>query len=199
MPKARRKPTDPQEAARQRAERLANEAEIGRLRHQGAVVNLDRARRIVSAYRASAFHKLKETKTISTGQAAAAERLITDWAVWKRLDGKPAPSEVRAPVYASAPQLVTDRMIQAGDRVARVLDYIGPMDRDLLSCLVAQAVEEDRPLPWRDVVRRVTGVTQTVRQSQMIVAGLENLARAYAAGADRSAHTRVSAQGLVAL
>jgi len=199
MSKAHRKPTDPQEIVRRRIARIANEDEIKRLRKQGATVNLDRARQIVSAYRASAFHKLRETKTINTAQAAAAERLCSDWAIWKRLDGKPAPSEVRVMIRSGAPEIVTDRMIAAGDRVACVLAAVGPMDRDLLGCLVAQAIEEDQPLPWRDVVRRVTGVTQTVRQSQMIVAGLENLARAYAAGADRPASTRASVRGLVAL
>ena len=78
MGKSRRKPSDPQEIARRRAERIANEAEISRLRSQGVVVNLDRARRIIAAYRASPFNKLREAKTISSAQASAAERLCRD-------------------------------------------------------------------------------------------------------------------------
>jgi hypothetical protein len=180
MPKSRHKPTDPQAAARRRLERQETDAEIGRLRRQGAVVSLDRARRIVSAYRASAFHKLRESDTISASQAAAAERLCSDWAVWRGLDGRPPPLEVHTE-WKRAPDIVTDRMLVAGNRVDRVLRQVGPVDRELLISLVASAVEDDRPIPWRDTVRRVTGVTQTVRQSQMIVAALGNLARAYGA------------------
>jgi hypothetical protein len=181
MPKPRHKPSDPQEAAQRKAERLANEAEITRLRAAGAVVSLDRTRRIVSAYRASCFHKLRETKTITTGQAQAAERLCSDWAIWRGLDGRPPPAEVHTSGRRQgAPEIVTDRMIAAGNRVARALKSVGPLDRELLARLVASAIEDDRPLPWRDIVRRVSGVTQTVRQSQTVVAALENLARVYA-------------------
>jgi len=178
LPKARHKPTDPQEAARKRLERQETDAEIGRLRRQGAVVSLDRARRIVSAYRRSAFHKLRETRTITPGQADAAHRLCADWAIWRGLDGRPPPLEVHTE-WKRAPDIVTDRMLAAGNRVDKALRKVGPVDRELLICLVASAVEDDRPIPWRDTVRRVTGVTQTVRQSQMIVAALGNLARAY--------------------
>src|SRR5436190_7923033 len=99
MGKHNRKPTDPQEIARQRAERAATDAEIGRLRSSGAVVKLDRARRIISAYRASPFVKLRDSETITTGQAAAAERLCLEWAAWRGLDGRPERSEVHAPSY----------------------------------------------------------------------------------------------------
>lgn len=182
MPKASRKPSDPQDIAARRAERAANEAEITRLRSQGAVVSLDRTRRIVSAFRASPFHKLRETKTITPAQAAAAERVVKDWAVWKGLDGRPPPGELPGSRSATghAPTILTDRMLKAGNRVAFALSKVGPLDRELLVSLVASAVEDDRALPWRDIVRRVTGVTQTVRQSQMVVAALENLARVYA-------------------
>jgi len=180
MSKPHRKPSDPQVAAERKAERAANEAEIGRLRASGAVVSLDRTRRIVSAYRASAFHKLRETKTISTGQAAAAERLCSEWAIWKGLDGRPPPAEVHTKRQPAAPVILTDRMLKAGNKVAHALRLVGPLDRELLVSLVASAIEDDRPLPWRETVRKVSGVTQTVRQSQMVVAALENLARVYA-------------------
>ena len=179
MGKHNRKPTDPQEIARKRAERLATETEIGRLRKQGATVKLDRSRRIVSAYRASPFVKLRDSDTITPAQAGAAERLCEDWAQWKGLDGRPERSEVPGDGSQTA-QIVTDRMLSGGRRVRRVLDLVGPLDRDLLGALVGAAVEEDRPIPWRDIVRRVCGVRQSVRQSQMVVAALENLSRAYA-------------------
>jgi len=173
----RSKPSDPQALAQRRAERLATEAEIVRLKASGAVVKLDRARRIVSAFRASPFRKLRETNTITQGQGAAAERLCDDWAQWRGLDGKPERLPVRT--GDSAAEIVTDRMLQAGRRVRRALDRVGPMDRDLLAALVAATVEEDRPIPWRDIVRRVCGIGQSVRQSQAVACALENLARAY--------------------
>ncbi len=179
MGKARHKPTDPQEIARRRAERVANEAEITRLRTLGAKVTLDRSRRILSAYRASPFHKLKESKTITTAQAAAAERLCLDWADWHGLDGRPAAAVPLKNLNPSRVTLLTDQMLRAGDRVRAVLDRIGPMDRELLQQLVAAIVDGDGPPPWRLIVARTTGQTQAVRQSAVVVSALENLARAY--------------------
>lgn len=178
MSRRRSKPTDPATIQQRRADRLANEGEIKRLRDAGAVVNLDRARLILSAYRANVFRKLLEARTISQAQAGAAERLCEDWAAWKGLDGKPAPLPIPSGPGGTA-ECVTDRMIKAGDRVRAALEAVGPMDRELLIALVMAAVEEDRAMNWREIVQRVTGVLQTVRQSQMIVAALENLARVY--------------------
>jgi hypothetical protein len=178
MGKARRKPTDPQDIARRRAERVANEAEIARLRGMGATVALDRSRRIVSAFRASPFHKLRDSKTITSGQASAVERLCEDWAKWHGLDGRPdhAPVPNLNPSHVT---LLTDEMLKAGDRVRRVLDRIGPMDRELLEQMVEAVVAGDGLTPWRGIVARVTGQTQAVRQSAVIVSALENLRRAY--------------------
>lgn len=183
MGQRKHKPSDPQAIMRQRAaqtRKAETEAEIARLRAQGAVVTLDRARRIVGAYRKSPFVKLREAKTITNAQAAAAERLCQEWAEWRGLDGRPAPSfEVRGETSTQA-ELITARMLKAGKLVRDVLGRVGPLDRELLKALAEAAVETDRPIPWREIVQRVTGVTQTVRQSQMIVSALENLSRAYA-------------------
>ncbi|HEY1878410.1 MAG TPA: hypothetical protein VGG68_00610 [Caulobacteraceae bacterium] len=172
------KPTDPQEIARRRAERAANEAEISRLRAQGAVVRLDRARRIVTAYRASPFVKLRDSNTISAAQARAAEALTEDWAIWRGLDGKPERLDVHV-TSRKGGEVVTDRMLKAGERVQMILSRIGPLDRELLVALVSGIVEQDVAPPWREAVEQITGVTQSVRQSQMVVSALENLARVY--------------------
>jgi hypothetical protein len=172
------KPADPAEIMRRRAERAANETEIARLRDQGATVRLDRARRIVSAYRASPFVKLRDSDTINATQAMAAEKLMDDWAIWRGLDGRAERLDVRVESSAAS-EIVTDRMLRAGERVARALGCIGPMDRELLTALVGWQIEIDRPPHWRTTVERITGVTQSVRQSQMIVSALANLARAY--------------------
>ena len=176
----RRKPSDPQELAQRRAERVAIDAEIARLKGQGATVTLDRSRRIVSAYRATPWRKLRDTNTITAAQAVAADKLVEDWATWKGKDGRPEhlPERVQATATTTA-ELITDRMLSAGRRVRRTLEQVGPMDAELLAALVHSAVEDDRPLPWRDVVRRVSGISQTVRQSQVVACALENLARVY--------------------
>lgn len=172
------KPADPAEITRRRAERAANEVEIGRLRRAGATVTLDRARRIVSAYRASPFVKLRDSATINATQALAAEKLCDDWAIWRGLDGRAERLDVRIESNGSS-EIVTDRMLRAGERVARALAHVGPLDRELLTALVGPMIERDRPPPWRAVVACTTGVTQSVRQSQMVVSALANLARAY--------------------
>jgi hypothetical protein len=179
MARRKHKPADPQDIARRRAERDANEIEIRRLRDHGAVVSLDRARRITTAYRASPFRKLLDTKTITTTQSAAAERLCQDWAEWKGLDGKPPPTGIPNPHPSQSTALVTDRMLRGGQRIAQALGAVGPVDRELLGAMAAAAVEEDCPIPWRDIVRRITGVTQTVRQSQTVANALANLVGAY--------------------
>lgn len=166
--------------------------EITRLKGQGATVNLDRARRIVSAYRASPFRKLQDMGSVTRAQAAAADRLCEHWATWKGLDGKPEHLPVQ--VGYSHAEFVTDRMLSAGVKVREVLERVGPMDAELLAALVASAVEDDRPIPWRDTVRRVCGVTQTVRQSQVVACALENLARAYTGQQKTPGVTRGSAR-----
>ena len=178
MGKRHTKPADPQEIARQRAERAAREDEIDRLRGQGAVVKLDRGRRIVSAYRQSPFVKLRDSNTITIGQARAAEKLAEDWAIWRGLEGRPERLDVHIDGCEHG-EVVTDRMLRAGKRVSGVLARVGPLDRELLSSLIGPIVECDRPPPWRETVQSSTGVSQSVRHSQMVVAALANLARAY--------------------
>lgn len=183
MAKPKRKtPFDPAAQARQALERQDRESEIKRLEGQGVVVNLDQGRRIVSAYRSNVFKILLEARTITQNHHNAAHTLMTDWAEWKGLDGKPG-----GPGGGSgAAELVSDRMINAGRRVTSTLSQVGPMDRDLLVAFMVATVEEDRPMAWRGIVQRETGVIQSVRQSQMVVAALENLRRVYEAPRDQA-------------
>jgi hypothetical protein len=181
MTRRRHKPADPQDIVRRRLERAEVDAEIDRLRSIGAVVKLNPAHRIVSAYRASPFVKLRESNTITLAQALAAEWLCEEWAIWKGLDGRPALLAPMPPENNTChAEIITDRMLKAGRRVRAVLGLVGPMDRDLLAALIAASVEEDAPIPWRDIVRRVCGITQTIRQSQAVACALENLNRACA-------------------
>lgn len=170
----RRRVFDPGAAERARQDRLERQAEIARLKRQGAEVNLDAAGRILSAMRRNAFAALLRAGALSQNQHDAALRLMADWAIWKGLDGRPDPL-VRVDGGTSAAELVSDRMLAAGRRVEAALADVGRADRRLLQALIAEAVETDRPKPWRSTVLRVTGETREKEQREKVVNALENL------------------------
>lgn len=175
MTKRKKRPYDPASAAKAALERFENENEITRLQTQGAVVKLDERRRIISAYRSNVFNLLLNNKAISQNQHDAAARLAQDWAEWKGLDGGadgPGGGQGCA-------ELVSDRMIKAGDRVGDALGQVGPMDRDLLRSFMAETVENDRAMVWRAIVQKVCGETRDKEQRMLVVSALENLRRAY--------------------
>lgn len=170
----RRKPYDPGAAEQARQERLARQAEIVRLKAQGAEVSLDAGGRVVSAFRRNVFGALLRAGALSQNQHDAALRLTTDWAVWKGLDGRPD-EMVRVDGGSACAELVTDRMMAAGRRVEAALGDVGRADRALLAALIGDAVEADRPQPWRRTVAQVTGETREKEQREKVVNALENL------------------------
>lgn len=171
----RRKPTDPQDILRHRAERIANEREIDRLEGQGVTVKLDPSRRIISAFRSNVFNLLLERKVIDLGHHIAAARLAQDWAEWKRLDGMPEQGERVDQTAATSKALVTDRMLKAGNRIDHAMERVGIANARLLEALIEEMVEADRPRVWRMTVERVTGETRQKEQREKVVAALENL------------------------
>lgn len=170
----RRKPFDPGAAERARQEQLERRAEIVRLRRQGAEVGLDVGGRVVSAFRRNVFGALLRAGALSQNQHDAALRLTTDWAIWKGLDGRPE-EMVRVDGGSPCTELVTDRMMAAGRRVEAALGDVGRADRALLAVLIADAVEADRPRPWRQTVAQVSGETREKEQREKVVNALENL------------------------
>lgn len=173
-----RKPSDPMEIMRQAAERRDRDAEITRLKTMGATVTIDnRNGRILGAYRSSVFKILLESKAITQNQFNAAQELVEQWAAWKGLAGSQGASAGFVDGGTGCVELVTDRMIKAGKDVARILAHVGPMDRELIEAFMVAVVEEDRAMVWRGIVMRVTGITQPIRQSQVVVSALENLRR----------------------
>lgn len=175
----RRGPTDPDAVHRMMMERRAQEAEIERLREQGATVKLDPARRIISAYRSNVFNLLLERKTITPNQHDAAYRLSVDWAAWKRLDGK---SGWNDRVDGSAPgprEPISDKMLKAGRRVEAALSSLDPARRVLMEAFMVATVEEDRPMAWRGIVERVAGEKVRDKQAAMVVKALEELRAHY--------------------
>ena len=184
---------DPALAEQQRQDRLARQAEIARLKAQGAEVNVDkRSGQIMAAYRPTVFRILLRAGTITQGHYDAAERLIVLWAKANGLEGGKEPSlevvqgsgELEAPETAL---LAAARRVVAVRRLDATLDQLGPCDRALLKALMVATVETDRPKRWQLTVQEVTGVTQAVRQSQMVVAALENLRRVFEDPRERAA------------
>lgn len=174
----RRKPYDPGEAEQARQDRLARKAEVERLKGQGAEVNVDKSGRIVSAYRSNVFNLLLRTRTITQNQHDAAYRLSLEWATWKGLDGRGAPDE---PVDGGSgcAELITDRMINAGRVVNRILSEFEPASRRLIEAFMEATVEQDRPMQWRGIVQRETGITDAREQTRFTVDALEGLRRVY--------------------
>lgn len=170
----RRRPYDPGAAEVARQARLEQRAEAARLKAQGAEVSLDPAGRVVSAFRRNVFGALLRAGALSQSQHDAAMRLTSDWATWKGLDGRPE-ELVRVDGGEGRRELVTDRMIAAGRRVEAALGDVGRADRGLLAALVADAVEADRPAPWRQTVADVTGERREKEQREKVVNALENL------------------------
>ncbi len=173
----RRKPHDPAAAERERAN---TKAEVERLTGMGAEVNLGPDGKILSAWRSNVFTVLLRSGSITPNHHAAAMRFCEAWAVWKGLAGSAGRMEAVDGGTGEA-ELVTDRMIIAGREVERVLAQVGPMDRELLKAFAVATVEEDRPMVYRGIVERVSGVTGRDAQPAIVRAALENLRRVYEA------------------
>lgn len=170
----RRRPYDPGAAEQVRQQRLERRAEAARLKAHGAEVSLDPSGRVVAAFRRNVFGALLRAGALTQNQHDAALRLTADWAIWKGLDGRPE-ERVRVDGGGGCAELVTDRMLAAGRRVAAALGDVGRADRALLAALIGDAVEADRPAPWRQTVVRVAGETREKEQREKVVNALENL------------------------
>ncbi|MCA6270693.1 hypothetical protein, partial [Phenylobacterium sp.] len=62
-------------------------------------------------------------------------------------------------------------------------DGVGPVFRPLLEAFMVATVEEDRPMHWRGIVERVTGIGARDAQSSTVRLALETLRRVYEAPA----------------
>lgn len=167
----RNKPYDPAASTRERKERAA---EVARLQSQGATVKVDRAGRIITAYRSNVFNLLLTRGTITPNQYDAAYRLSLDWAAWKGLEGKP--EQIGA--GSGSAELVSDRMINAGRRVESALSTVDPVCRYILEAFMEATVEEDRPMSWRGIMQKL-GWTNRERQTELVIQSVEQLRAHY--------------------
>jgi hypothetical protein len=170
----RRKPTDPNAATRANEAKAERDAEIARLRSMGAAVNLDRAGRILSAYRSNVFNLLLARGTINANHHDAAGWLAEQWAMWKGLDGRGDTLSEVVDGGSGCRELVSDRMIRGGRDVGRALSSVEPLSRVILEAFMVATVEEDRAMAWRGIMERI-GIKSRDRQTQAVVSALEEL------------------------
>lgn len=163
MSRKRKKPYDPGAAARHKAERQENAAEVARLRAQpSTAVNVDkRTGRLTGAWRLNCFNTLLDQN--------GAERAAVDW-----LDGlvrtangengqERRPDFVRSTTEGAPGQNITDAMIQASFRLEMVLANMAPAHGRMLMELLKP--DADLITRWRAVVERSTGETHPQAQA----------------------------------
>ncbi len=183
MSKRTRKPYDP---AKVTAERLERQAELARLKAQGAEVTVDkRTGQVISARRSNVFNLLLARGTITQNHHNAAYRLAEWWAAWKGLDGKGAGFSHPVDGSSGSAELVTDRMLSAGRFVSRTLQAVSAADALILGAFMVATVEEDRAMAWRGIMERL-GYHVRERQTDAFVGAVEAL-RAVVEGERRAA------------
>ncbi len=171
----RKKPTDPQAAARHRREREENRQEIERLSAQeGVAVNLEpRTKRLLSARRLDCFALLLKDPSQSEARDAVnwLEELIRDASGENAQERRP--DFIRASADGAPGQNVTQRMIEA----SRVLEVVEASLRPWEARLLFELLKPDEALitRWREVVQRVTAATTPQRQGERVLVACESL------------------------
>lgn len=171
----RKKPTDPQAAARHRREREENRQEIDRLSAQeGVALNLEpRTKRLLSARRLDCFALLLKDDAHAESRSAVnwLEELIRDASGENTQERRP--DFIRASCDGAPGQNITQRMIEA----SRTLEVVEASLRPWEARLLFELLRPDEALltRWREVVKRVTTATTPQRQGERVVVACESL------------------------
>lgn len=171
----RKKPTDPQDAARHRREREDNRQEVERLSVQeGVALNLEpRTKRLLSARRLDCFALLLKDDAHAEARSAVnwLEELIRDASGENAQERRP--DFIRASCEGAPGQNVTERMIEA----SRTLEVVEASLRPWEARLLFELLRPDEALltRWRDVVKRVTTATTPQRQGERVIVACESL------------------------
>lgn len=174
MSRKRNKPHDPAAAARHKAERMENAAEVARLRAQpSTAVNVDkRTGRLTGAWRLNCFNTLLAAK--------CQERDAVDWLeeLVRTANGENAqerrPDHIRASNDGPPGQNISDAMIQASVRLEVVLENMAPQHGRMLMELLKP--DADLITRWRGVVERCTGEKTPHGQAAAVRMACANLA-----------------------
>jgi hypothetical protein len=171
----RKKPTDPQDAARHRREREENRQEVERLSAQdGVALNLEpRTKRLLSARRLDCFAVLLKDDAHAEARSAVnwLEELIRDASGENAQERRP--DFIRASCDGAPGQNITQRMIEA----SRTLEVVEASLRPWEARLLFELLRPDEALltRWREVVKRVTTATTPQRQGERVVVACESL------------------------
>lgn len=171
----RKKPTDPQDAARHRREREENRQEVERLSAQdGVALNLEpRTKRLLSARRLDCFAVLLKDDAHAEARCAVnwLEELIRDASGENAQERRP--DFIRASCDGAPGQNITQRMIEA----SRTLEVVEASLRPWEARLLFELLRPDEALltRWREVVKRVTTATTPQRQGERVVVACESL------------------------
>lgn len=172
--RARKKPHDPAEAARNAADRAENIAEIARLNAQpGVQVNVDpRTGKLSGALRMNCFAALLP--------AASPEIKAVDWleTILRTAQGENAqerrPDHIRASTEGAPGQNVTADMIAASWVLEALEANMAPCDIRMLFALLKP--DESLLTRWRSVVQQCTGETNPQAQGARIRGAATSLA-----------------------
>jgi hypothetical protein len=189
--RARPKPTDPQDIQRQRILRSQKALQQTQINNpdggiSGDLVSGDagadvqvrsRGGQVLSVQRSHAF------SAVGLGhlEQEAADRYLRDWAIslGVRLgDNEPYVVVDNNPGLAPG-QNVTQRMIDAGSRLARVHRYCGLGSARLLEHLVRPVVAEGAVRVWRVLVKEATGVDERHAQGVLVRQAVNHAMLAY--------------------
>lgn len=171
----RKKPTDPQDAARHRREREDNRQEVERLSVQeGVALNLEpRTKRLLSARRLDCFALLLKDDAHAEARSAVnwLEELIRDASGENTQERRP--DFIRASCEGAPGQNVTQRMIEA----SRTLEVVEASLRPWEARLLFELLRPDEALltRWRDVVKRVTRANNPQAQGERVRSACESL------------------------
>lgn len=168
----RKKPFDPAEAERQRAERERNSEMIAAVRSQpSTALNIDqRTGKLVGAWRMNCFNLLLKDK--AQGSAVAWLETLIRTANGENSQER-RPDFIRSSSEGAPGQNITQAMIAASEELATVEASLYPAcARLLFGLLKPDASQEDN---WRDVVKTSTGETNPHAQAAMVRAAAANL------------------------
>ena len=129
--------------------------------------------------RMDVFAMLHQRRSLTDAQEAAVRRLEGDMHIAAGAEGD---LEVKEFVQGGGSQeRVTQRMIDAGARVAEILHALRSWEVRLFSDLLSPTEQRSALTRWRDVVTRVTGAANPSKQAERVVVACEALTDAYAA------------------
>ena len=131
------------------------------------------------AQRKDVFRRMMEDTSLSTAGFDAARRLELDMAERRGSSGGGTGEKVSG---TGARDLVTQRMLDAGDRVEAALARVGRRDAAFLRELMEPRQVVDVPVPadrWKQVVAVMLGETNANAQGAALRSAVENLAWAY--------------------